>query len=239
MVDSDSPRATSRDSAEARRSPPWDDFDVDALHEVTDPARVAILTDPNRVRFLVPFLGRDATVSQVAAELEVSPNALLYRVRRMVDAGLLQVTATRPRAGRAVKVYRASHDGYRVPMSAMRYDDIRHRVDTYGRPLLENLARAYTAALLTAPRHDRVIARTRAGDVWATDLLPSATRQGDPLLFADTVLWLDQEQANRVQRRMQEALEDALSAADPMHASDSTTPYFVMGALLPMPPASG
>lgn len=191
------------------------------------------------MRFLRPFLGRDRTVSAVAAELEVSPNSLLYRVRRMLDAGLLQVVATRPRAGRPIKVYRTSHDGYRVPMSAMRYDDIRHRVDTYGRPLLEDLARAYTAALLAAPRHDRVVARTRAGDVWATDLLPSATRQGEPLLFADTVLWLDQERARRVQLRMQEALEDALSAADPTPASSSTTPYFVMGALLPMPPASG
>lgn len=228
-----------RDAAGARSAPPWDDIDIDALHEVTDPAQVAILTDPHRVRFLRPFLGREMTVSQVAAELEVSPNALLYRVRRMVDDGLLRVVETRPRAGRAVKVYRASHDGYRVPMSAMRYDDIRHRVDTYGRPLLENLARAYTAALLAAPRHDRVVARTRSGDVWATDLLPSATRQGDPLLFADTVLWLDQEQAHRVRLRLQEALDEALSSADPTHATGSATPYFVMGALLPMPPASG
>lgn len=222
-----------------RSTTPWDDIDVDVLHEVTDPAQVAILTDPHRVRFLRPFLGRARTVSAVAAELEVSPNRLLYRVRRMVDAGLLQVVATRPRAGRAIKVYRSSHDGYRVPMAAMRYDDIRHRVATFGRPLLENLARAYTAALLTAPRHDRVIARTRAGDVWATDLLPAATRQGDPLHFADTVLWLDQEQAHRVQLRMQQALEDALSAADPTPAGGTTAPFFVMGALLPMPPESG
>lgn len=217
------------------RSTPWDDIGIEALHEVTDPAMAAILTDPNRVRFLRPFVGRDATVSQVAAELEISPNALLYRVRRMVDAGLLRVVETRPRAGRAIKVYRSSHDGYRVPMSAMRYDDIRHRVDTYGRPLLEDLSRAYTAALLAAPRHDRVIARTRTGDVWSTDLLPTSTRQGDPLLFADTVLWLDQEQAKRVQRRIQEALEDALSAADQAHSGSDTKPYFLTGVLLPMP----
>ncbi len=202
---------------------------------VRDPAQVEILTDPARVRFLRPFMGREVTISQVASELEVTPNALLYRVRRMLDAGLLRVVATRPRRGRAIKVYRASHDGYRVPVSAMRYDDLRQRVDVYSRPIVEDLSRAYTAALLDAGQHDRIIALNSAGHPWGTDLLPTTTAQGRPVVFADAVLWLDQEQASLVQRRLREALEEALQRAGSAGPSGTRHPYLVMGAVLPMP----
>lgn len=214
---------------------PWGDVDVASLHEVTDPAQVAILSDPRRVRFLRPFLARSVTVSQAASELDVTPNALLYRVRRMVDVGLLHVVEERPRAGRAVKVYRSSHDGYRVPMSAMRYDDLRHRVDTYGRPVLDDLARAYTAALRGAPRHDRVLARTKAGEVWGSDLLPTRDRRGHPLLFADTIVWLDPEQARQVHHHLEQALTVALHQPEPHRATGPRTPFLAMGVLLPMP----
>lgn len=205
---------------------------------MTDPAQVAILADPHRVRFIRPFLARSATVSEVAAELGVTANALLYRVRRMTEVGLLRVVEEQPRPGRAIKVYRSSHDGYRVPMSAMRYDDLRHRVDTYGRPLLEDLARAYTSALRDAPHHDRVIARNDAGEVWSTDLLPTQTRRGEPLVFADSVLWLDHRQAEIVRRHLLEALEVARTTADPEQITGARTPYLVMGAALPLPTSS-
>ncbi|NAZ82266.1 helix-turn-helix domain-containing protein [Kineococcus sp. R8] len=214
---------------------PWNDFDVTGLHEVTDPAKVAILTDPRRVRFLRPFLARSATVSQVAVELDVTPNALLYRVRRMLQVGLLQVVEERARAGRAVRVYRSSHDGYRIPMAAMGFDDLRHRVDTYGRVIIDDLARAYTAALAQAPRHDRILARNRAGEVWGSDLVPTRTRSGHPVLFADAVVWLNRGQAEAVQRKFEEAITEALQRPDLQSSSGPRTPFLAMGVLLPMP----
>lgn len=214
---------------------PWNDIDLAGLHEATDPAQVAILTDPTRVRFLRPFLARSATVAQVAHEMDVTPNALLYRVRRMVDAGLLQVVEERPRAGRAVKVYRSSHDGYRVPMSAMSYDDLRHRVDTYSQPILNDLARAYTAALRDAPHHDRVLARNTAGEVWGTDLVPTRTRHGHPLVFADAVVWLDRDQAQHVHHLIEDAISEALRQPNPAQSTGPRTRYFTIGGLLPMP----
>lgn len=214
---------------------PWEDIDVDALFEVTDPAQARILTDPDRVRFLLPFLGRERTIGQAAAALGVTGNALLYRVRRMVEAGLLQVVAERPRAGRAIKVYRSIHDGYRVPMSAMHYDDLRHRVDTHGRRMIADLAAAYTAALLDAPHHDRVITRNRDGEVWTTDLLPTTIRGGRPVVMTDAIVPLDRRQAELVARRLREALEEALSAGGPVAPAGASELYVVMGAVVPMP----
>lgn len=214
---------------------PWDDIDLAGLHEVTDPAQVAILTDPVRVRFLRPFLARPATVAQVAREMRITTNALLYRVRRMFECGLLQVVEERSRAGRVVKVYRSSHDGYRIPMSAMNYDDLRHRVNTYGQSILNDLARAYTAALRDAPHHDRVIARNKAGEVWGTDLVPTRTRSGHPLVFADAVVWLNRDQAEHVHSLIEDAIAKALQKPNPAQSDAPRTPYFVMGALLPMP----
>ncbi|GAA1491536.1 ArsR/SmtB family transcription factor [Brachybacterium sacelli] len=233
MGEQNSPSRPADESVRPGRAP-WDDIDVESLHTVTDPAQVAILADPRRVRFIRPFLAREATVSEVAGELGVTANSLLYRVRRMTDAGLLRVVEERPRTGRAIKVYRSSYDGYRVPMSAMQYDDLRHRVDAYGRPLLDDLARAYTTALRDAPHHDRIIARNSAGEVWTTDLLPTKTRRGEPLVFADSVLWLDRRQAEIAQRHVHEALEAALSADDSEHSAGPRAPYLVMGAVLPL-----
>lgn len=232
MAEQNSPRP--HRSATTQRAP-WEDIDVDALYEATEPAQVAILTDPRRVQFLLPFLGRERTVSEAARQLDITGNALLYRVRKMLEAGLLQVVAERPRAGRAIKVYRSSHDGYRVPMSAMHYDDLRHRVDTYGRRMFSDLAGAYTAALLDAPHHDRVITLNRDGDVWTTDLLPATTRQGRPVVMTDIIARLDRQQAELVERRLREALEEALSSDGPASSAGTKEPYFVMGAMVPMP----
>jgi hypothetical protein len=48
---------------------------------------VRALANPEARRVLAPFVGQERTVSQAAAELGISVNALLVRVRRFVDWG--------------------------------------------------------------------------------------------------------------------------------------------------------
>lgn len=87
----------------------------EAFHRVEDAVRAGMLMDMNVRRYFEPFLAREATVSEAAAELACDPSLMLYRVGRFVRAGLLRVVKERKRAGRAIKVYRSSHDAYLVP----------------------------------------------------------------------------------------------------------------------------
>lgn len=81
--------------------------------ENSDVARV--LTDPKARRFLLPFIGRERTVSQVAAELKVDVSSVLYRVRQFVRLGLVEEVRAEPRRGRPIRHYRSVTDGFFVP----------------------------------------------------------------------------------------------------------------------------
>lgn len=216
--------------------PPWADIDLRALHRVTDEEQAAIIADPVRAQFLRPFLGQECTVTSAAAQVSVSPNALLYRVGRMLDVGLLRVVREEPRAGRAVKVYRSVHDGYLVPMEAMRYDDLRHRLQRHGRVLSQQLTEAYARVLeRSGTRGARVFARTSAGDLWSSDLTPAANHRGQPAHFSDATVWLTRGEATRVRQILLEATERALSDGRAARPGDPRQPYLVVAAILPVP----
>lgn len=113
---------------------------------VEDPEAVAFLLDLATLRYLLPFLGRERTVREVAPEVGLSPNSLLYRVRKMCDLGLLEVSRLEPRRGRPVKVYRSTAEGFFIPFSAT---DAETPADLFaaweapwGRLLAESMVRA-------------------------------------------------------------------------------------------------
>ncbi|MFD1733064.1 hypothetical protein ACFSC4_21095 [Deinococcus malanensis] len=89
-----------------------------------DPAAARVLADAYTRQFFQPFIWRERLVSDVARELEVSKTAMLYRVRQFLRLGLLTVTRTEARAGRALKYYRASSQGYFVPFAATQAESV-------------------------------------------------------------------------------------------------------------------
>jgi hypothetical protein len=88
------------------------------VQEITDRAAVHYLTSLENLRYLEPFMGAPHTVKDAATLLKLKPNSLLYRVKRLVELGLLEVVETRQRKGRGVKIYRSSADEYFVPYAA-------------------------------------------------------------------------------------------------------------------------
>jgi len=126
------------------------DPDSTSALTVTTVETAALLTDPSRQRFLIPFIGRDCTVAQAAGELEVALNSLLYRVKRFQAVGLLQVVREEKRAGRAVKVYRSVADAFYVPFALTRAETLEAlllELDSPLRTLLyRNIAQVMTQA---------------------------------------------------------------------------------------------
>jgi hypothetical protein len=214
---------------------PWAGIYPRTLHRVEDPAQARIVADPLRSRFLHPFLGRELSVSQAAAETGCAPNAMLYRVRRMIDVDLLLITETRQRAGRPIKIYRSTHDGYFVPNGAMHYDDLHHRVSSQEQRLSEQVVDAYTAVLFRSGNSGRVLARDHFGDVWSSDLPPAANDQGKPVLMADVRLDLTAAEAAQIRDRLRTAISRGRRAArNPRTAGPNKSPYLMSCAILPL-----
>lgn len=113
---------------------------------VTEMDAAVALTDPQTLRQLGPFLGRDATVSQAAEELGEKANTVLSRVRRFCKLELLRVVREEPRKGRAIKVYRSAADVFFVPFEATSAESLEAALaerDAYWERLLrQNVVRA-------------------------------------------------------------------------------------------------
>ncbi len=88
-------------------------------HVVSNPKAATFLSDPEHNSYFGPFLNREVTLSQVALELQVPLNKLHYWVTKMLVLGLLQVTKTQKRAGRAVQYYSAVAPAFFVPFAAI------------------------------------------------------------------------------------------------------------------------
>lgn len=86
---------------------------------VTDVQAGQLLSDPDKLPLLCPFFAGAYTVKEAAALLGLTLNATYLQVQRFCRAGLLEVAYERPRAGRAVKVYRVSATAFFVPLELL------------------------------------------------------------------------------------------------------------------------
>lgn len=149
------------------------------VRKVTDPAAVRYLTDIEHLRYLEPFIGAARTVTDVAAQLEVKANSLLYRVNRMVELGLLEVERFKKRKGRAVKHYRSSADAFFVPYAATNAVRPEEWLLQWGNRFQDSLiSQVLGTALEDAPAWGMQVSRNDGGFL---SVLPS-TEEGEPIL---------------------------------------------------------
>ena len=197
---------------------------------VGDRRQARLLTDPRSAAFIYPFLGRDRSVGEAAAEVGCPITTMVYRVRILEQAGLLIITDTRRRAGRPVSIYRSSCDSYRVPLATTGFDDHRDQVRRIGAPIYRQLADAYSAVLASTGTATRFITRDDHGHIYSTDLPPHHDRGGYPVTFEDRNLHLTRGQAEQLCRDLDRILEDAQKDDHGPHPKQD---YSVMVAAIP------
>ncbi|HKI57294.1 MAG TPA: hypothetical protein VKB31_09105 [Trueperaceae bacterium] len=181
---------------------------------VREPAAAALLMNPTTLRQLAPFLGRERTVSQAAAEMGQLPNTVLKRVQRFLRVGLLEVAREAPRRGRAVKLYRTVAELFFVPFEATAAESLEAALaerDAYWERLLRrNVVRARMEALGTwgtrvyrdaRGRLQVQTAVTPEADATTLDAAAPAVLSS----WRDSVM-LDFEDAKALQRAMYELL---------------------------------
>jgi len=174
----------------------------------------SLLMNPTTLRQLAPFLGRERTVSQAAAEMGQLPNTVLKRVQRFLRVGLLEVAREAPRRGRAVKCYRTVAELFFVPFEATAAESLEAALaerDAYWERLLRrNVVRARMEALGTwgtrvyrdaRGRLQVQTAVTPEADATTLDAAAPAVLSS----WRDSVM-LDFEDAKALQRAMYELL---------------------------------
>lgn len=114
------------------------------FYRVQTEHQVYLLEDPDISNFFAPFPAREQTVTGAARELSCKVNAMHYRVRTFLDAGLLRVGREEKRAGLPIKVYRSVADAFFIPFELSRHaDQEAHIVERY-ESVLHQIAKSIT-----------------------------------------------------------------------------------------------
>ena len=85
---------------------------------VTDPAAMELLGDETRRRIIYLLRARESTISQVADELKLTPQAIYHHVKKLVKAGLIEVEREERVENFIEKYYRASAEVFELSWGA-------------------------------------------------------------------------------------------------------------------------
>jgi len=118
------------------------------LLEVNDPVQAAALLEPNTLRFLTPFMGQRCSADQVAREMDLSLNTLLYQIKRLIKLGFLEQVEEISRSGRSIKLYRASADLFFIPFQATPFSTPEDMLLREYEPLYRTFLAAFIEAAL-------------------------------------------------------------------------------------------
>lgn len=86
-----------------------------ALITITDPAAAALLASPTASNIVLTLIGKELSLSELARAIEAPLSLAHYHVAKCVGLGLVSVVRELPRAGRAVKRYRAAAKVFFLP----------------------------------------------------------------------------------------------------------------------------
>ena len=181
---------------------------------VTDPEVALWLADPERRRWLVPFVGRQRTLAEVGRELGVPVNAVLYRARLLVKHGLVRVVGEQRRRGRPMKRYTAAAEGFIVPVTLVPVATLGGLLALNELPAQEALTRGLARAVRRLADPDELVVRIGV-DEWgvfgaglARDgegfyLAEELTRESAPPLWSSwSGLSLSDDEAKSLQREL-------------------------------------
>ena len=156
-----------------------------SFRTVTDPRAATLLSDPDWVPWIEPFLGRTRSIAEVAAELGRPLDAVRYRVRRLHEAGVLEIVGQRKRAGRPIRLYRTVADGFVVPFEATPFVDLEERILATMTAQARSFARSAAQLLREGGAEARRIYRAPDGTVHqeaaADDAMLAAAAERDPI----------------------------------------------------------
>jgi DNA-binding transcriptional ArsR family regulator len=95
------------------------EIDLSGALRIDDPGQAVAFENPLRCRLLVACAHEELSLSQLEKRFNVPLPKLHYHMTRLLDARLLTISRTQPRAGRAIRFYRAIAEKFLVPHSLL------------------------------------------------------------------------------------------------------------------------
>lgn len=209
-----------------------------SYHTVTDPRQARLLSEPRFQAAFRQFLAREASATAAARELGLDLDAMLYRVRLLLGAGLLEVVRHQKRNGRPIKVYRSVHDEYFVPYDVTPFADLQERLWLQAEAELRQRVAIQARRLRASGASGQRLYRDEHGDTWSV----SADEPGQlldwlaPSRPAAIDYWTDMQLTEAQGRELQRLLFETLQRFTLAGAQDHTPTkrYRLNVALLPL-----
>jgi hypothetical protein len=86
-----------------------------SLH-LTSPEAALFFVQPRHVRHVFPFMRREVSLSQAAAECKLSKSHMSYWLNKMLRLGIIECIRSEKRGRHTVPIYRATAHTFTVPM---------------------------------------------------------------------------------------------------------------------------
>ena len=183
-----------------------------------------LLTNPEEANWISPFLGRETTIQAAAEELELPMLGMYRAVKRFEQLGLLRVTRTQARKGRAVHHYRSSSDAYFVPYNIAPEGTLEHLLEntdrSWRKSVVKSLAKSFREAqensslelglrLYRCDEHVYLVHALGSGETESTGLTQSFMALNAPAIRNEWVmLRLGFDRAKELQQRMADLLNE-------------------------------
>jgi predicted transcriptional regulator len=187
---------------------------MDEIPSLEHDDAIAFVSDPRKLQQLAPFLEEAVTVSQVAAQLALTPNAAYKLVRCLERLGLVRCTHARRRAGKPVKFYRAVAPRFRIPSSRLSLNTLSDlREAHYWKRMQRVLNRMYRDVQWRDQNWSLVLDRASRGQLFLRPFqsdgrsLHSLTASQPATLSGWIELRLTAQKAKALQRELFEVLE--------------------------------
>lgn len=194
---------------------------------ITDLKQARVITDRAQLRRLSPFMGRETTVKEAAARLNLSVTAMYKIATRFVELGLLHETRREERAGRALRYYRAPAEFF-VPFSVLGLEQIGEHnrqvhLERFNRDLAQTLRNELPPGWGTRtgvlPSGERYYEVTSAQG----EVLEQMADHSPLFLSGWNMLKITRQEARTLQRQLVELIEPFLNRPD--DGSDSVEEY--------------
>jgi hypothetical protein len=167
--------------------------------------------------YLQPFVARPASVAEASRRLAEPIQRVHYWVQNLLDLGLLSVDSVQPRAGRAIKYYRAAGASFLIPARLLPQG-------SFEKSEMENAATLRMAIETWQPAlvHDGdILVSFDSNQGVNIDRLVSATvpaikRPGGPaVVYTWMTLHLDREHADSLRAELENILQRYRSFSKP------------------------
>jgi hypothetical protein len=99
-------------------------LDPTQISIITDADQAAYLTKLENLIYLEPFLAQEMAVTDAALKANVKLHQMFYQVAKMQKIGLLQLVRSEQRAGKKVKLYRATGPGFFIPLMVTPFENL-------------------------------------------------------------------------------------------------------------------